>query len=37
MIMQVFTDALRNPGNNLFFSVDNVAFWLSYLGYQLYL
>ncbi|KAJ7888864.1 hypothetical protein B0H14DRAFT_3713516 [Mycena olivaceomarginata] len=32
-----FTDTLSNPGNDPFFSVDNAAFWISSLGYQLYL
>ncbi|KAJ7898296.1 hypothetical protein B0H14DRAFT_2557328 [Mycena olivaceomarginata] len=32
-----FTDTLSNPGNDIFFSVDNAAFWISSLGYQLYL
>jgi hypothetical protein len=35
--MQAFTDTLSNPGNDPFFSVDNAAFWISSLGYQLYL
>ncbi|KAJ7252303.1 hypothetical protein C8J57DRAFT_1665195 [Mycena rebaudengoi] len=32
-----FTDTLSNPGNDPFFSVDNAAFWISSLGYQLHL
>ncbi|KAJ7266080.1 hypothetical protein C8J57DRAFT_1469931 [Mycena rebaudengoi] len=32
-----FTDTLSNPGNDPFFSVDNAAFWISFLVYQLYL
>ncbi|KAJ7263905.1 P-loop containing nucleoside triphosphate hydrolase protein [Mycena rebaudengoi] len=32
-----FTDTLSNPGNDPFFSVDNAAFWISSLVYQLYL
>ncbi|KAF8145124.1 hypothetical protein K438DRAFT_1992171 [Mycena galopus ATCC 62051] len=32
-----FTDTISNPGNDPFFSVDNAVFWISSLGYQLYL